>query len=100
MSLLVHPFNQSICLTVFFELGETNKHRYILAVQHPRLRSQLRMIPGVPIAHFNDRGVLVMELPSDATMKQKDMVCNLPPSYTLPSPLLTVLNDISSKVPS
>jgi hypothetical protein len=32
------------------------------------------MIPGVPIAHFNDRGVLVMELPSDATMKQKEAV--------------------------
>lgn len=55
-------------------IGETNKHRYILAVQNARLRSQLRMIPGVPIAHFNDRGVLVMELPSEATLKQKEAV--------------------------
>jgi U3 small nucleolar RNA-associated protein 23 len=55
-------------------LGPTNKHRYTMAVQSGKLRQHLRNIPGVPVIHFNERGVMVMEMPSDATLKQKDTV--------------------------
>jgi hypothetical protein len=45
-----------------------------MAVQSGKLRQHLRNIPGVPVIHFNERGVMVMEMPSDATLKQKDTV--------------------------
>jgi len=53
-------------------VGPTNKHRYSLALQDTRQRNQLRRIPGVPIIHFNERGVLVLELPSPATLAHKE----------------------------
>lgn len=46
-----------------------------MAVQSAQLRQHLRAVPGVPVIHFNERGVMVMEMPSDATLKQKDRVC-------------------------
>lgn len=52
--------------------GGSNKHRYVLALQSSPLRAHLRAIPGVPIVHFNDRGVMVMEMPSKATLDRKD----------------------------
>ena len=55
-------------------LGSTNKHRYTMAVQSAKLRQHLRNIPGIPVIHFNERGVMVMEMPSDATIKQKESV--------------------------
>jgi len=52
--------------------GPTNKHRYILASQSPSLRQTLQSVPGLPIIHFNPRGVLVLSPPSRATLKHKD----------------------------
>lgn len=52
--------------------GPTNKHRYTLAVQSRKLRNHLRTIPGIPLIHFNERGVMVLEPPSEATTRHKE----------------------------
>ncbi|KIY72135.1 Fcf1-domain-containing protein [Cylindrobasidium torrendii FP15055 ss-10] len=52
-------------------VGETNKHRYIIATQSQPLRSKLRAIPGVPLVHIN-RSVMVLEPPSDVTLSAKE----------------------------
>jgi len=52
-------------------VGDTNKHRYVIATQSQPLRIKLRSIPAVPIVHVN-RSVMVLEPPSDATMKTKE----------------------------
>ncbi|KII93495.1 hypothetical protein PLICRDRAFT_171239 [Plicaturopsis crispa FD-325 SS-3] len=51
-------------------VGETNKHRYVIATQSQPLRVKLRSIPAVPIVHIN-RSVMVLEPPSDATIRAK-----------------------------
>lgn len=51
-------------------VGQTNKHRYVIATQSSPLRTALRNIAGIPIVHMN-RSVMVLEPPSDATLKQK-----------------------------
>ncbi|KAJ8495882.1 hypothetical protein ONZ51_g1495 [Trametes cubensis] len=51
-------------------VGETNKHRYVIASQSHELRQKLRAIPGVPIVHMN-RSVMILEPPSDATLRAK-----------------------------
>ena len=53
--------------------GETNKHRYVLATQSTTLRTKLRAIPAVPIVHVN-RSVMILEPPSDATLRAKTLV--------------------------
>lgn len=53
-------------------IGGSNKHRYVLAAQSKTLRMELAAIPGLPIIHFNPRGVLVLSPPSHATLKTKD----------------------------
>lgn len=60
------------CLTDV--IGETNKHRYILATQSTPLLTSLSRIPGLPIVHFNPRGVLVLSPPSTATVRAKNTV--------------------------
>ncbi|KAJ7169588.1 Fcf1-domain-containing protein [Mycena filopes] len=52
-------------------VGETNKHRYVVATQSQPLRVELRSIPAVPIVHVN-RSVMVLEPPSDATIRSKE----------------------------
>lgn len=52
-------------------VGDTNKHRYVIASQSNELRQKLRSVPGVPLVHIN-RSVTVLEPPSAATLKQKD----------------------------
>ncbi|KAJ6519534.1 PIN domain-like protein [Mycena sanguinolenta] len=52
-------------------VGETNKHRYVVATQSQPLRVKLRTIPAVPIVHVN-RSVMVLEPPSDATIRSKE----------------------------
>ncbi|KAK7064472.1 rRNA-processing protein utp23 [Favolaschia claudopus] len=52
-------------------VGESNKHRYVVATQSQPLRVKLREIPGVPILHDN-RSVLVLEPASDATKRSKE----------------------------
>ncbi|WVR08795.1 hypothetical protein IAU60_005853 [Kwoniella sp. DSM 27419] len=55
-------------------IGATNKHRYVLASQSGKLRVALQNIPGLPIVHFNPRGVLVLSPPSTATVREKNKV--------------------------
>jgi len=53
-------------------VGDKNKHRYVVATQSHPLRVKLRAIPGTPIMHIN-RSVMILEPPSDATLKVKAM---------------------------
>ncbi|WVQ86290.1 hypothetical protein IAT38_008458 [Cryptococcus sp. DSM 104549] len=53
-------------------IGQTNKHRYVLASQSSALRTALQTIPGLPMIHFNPRGVLVLSPPSTATVREKN----------------------------
>ena len=53
--------------------GDSNKHRYVVATLSQPLRIKLREIPAVPIVHIN-RSVMVLEPPSDATLKSKETV--------------------------
>ncbi|EPT04253.1 hypothetical protein FOMPIDRAFT_1114186 [Fomitopsis schrenkii] len=52
-------------------VGETNKHRYVIATQSHDLRVKLRAIPAVPIVHIN-RSVMILEPPSKATLEAKE----------------------------
>lgn len=62
-----HPsLDSSNCLHSIIS-SNNNAHHYIIATQDPSLRSKLRQIPNVPILFFN-RGVLIFEKPSDATL--------------------------------
>ncbi|KAJ7666411.1 Fcf1-domain-containing protein [Mycena rosella] len=63
------PIPGDECLTSV--VGETNKHRYVIATQSQPLRVKLRSIPAVPIVHVN-RSVMVLEPPSDATIRSKE----------------------------
>jgi len=51
-------------------VGDSNKHRYVIATQSNPLRTKLRTIPAVPIVHIN-RTVMILEPPSDVTMRAK-----------------------------
>nr|XP_018259550.1 U3 small nucleolar RNA-associated protein 23 [Kwoniella dejecticola CBS 10117]OBR81708.1 U3 small nucleolar RNA-associated protein 23 [Kwoniella dejecticola CBS 10117] len=53
-------------------IGQTNKHRYVLASQSLALRTTLETVPGLPIIHFNRTGVLVLSPPSTATIREKN----------------------------
>ncbi|KAG1755104.1 Fcf1-domain-containing protein [Suillus paluster] len=53
-------------------IGDTNKHRYVVATQSQSLRNSLRIIPAVPVVHIN-RTVMVLEPPSEATLKAKEL---------------------------
>ncbi|BEJ10775.1 hypothetical protein CspHIS471_0101970 [Cutaneotrichosporon sp. HIS471] len=53
-------------------VGETNKHRYVLAVQSQALITNLSKAPGLPVMHYNARGVLVLSPPSTATIRAKN----------------------------
>ncbi|KAJ9094409.1 hypothetical protein QFC21_005948 [Naganishia friedmannii] len=80
-------------------VGLTNKHRYTMAVQSAQLRQHLRAVPGVPVIHFNERGVMVMEMPSDATLKQKDRLESAKLTEQLSNPLPTLDNVIIGENP-
>jgi U3 small nucleolar RNA-associated protein 23 len=71
-------------------LGDKNKHRYVIATQSHPLRVKLRAIPGTPIVHIN-RSVMILEPPSDATLKVKEMVCIF--FSLLPSSVLNTLTE-------
>ena len=54
------------------DAGATNKHRYILGTQSTALLTAMDRIPGLPVIHFNPRGVLVLSPPSTATIREKN----------------------------
>ncbi|SCZ88914.1 BZ3500_MvSof-1268-A1-R1_Chr1-1g00822 [Microbotryum saponariae] len=56
------------CLTAM--AGKDNPHRYVIATQSLDLRKHLRTVPGLPIVYLN-RSVVLLESPSDQTMKKK-----------------------------
>lgn len=45
----------------------SNKHKYIVCTQDINLRRKLRRVPGVPIIHFMNSNVLLLEPISDTT---------------------------------
>lgn len=51
-------------------VGPTNKHRYCVATQKPKLRQKFRQIPGVPLIYLN-RSVIIMEPMSKATQTMR-----------------------------
>ncbi|KAI6002457.1 Fcf1-domain-containing protein [Pisolithus orientalis] len=51
-------------------VGDSNKHRYVVATQSQPLRAKLHLIPGVPIIHIN-RSVMILEPPSEETLRVK-----------------------------
>lgn len=65
-----------LCVTDFgyAHQGDSNRHRYVVATQSQPLRIKLRVIPAVPIVHVN-RSVMVLEPPSDTTLRIKEAVC-------------------------
>ncbi|CAI8494259.1 unnamed protein product [Hanseniaspora opuntiae] len=46
-----------------------NKHKYIICTQDINLRRKLRRVPGVPIVHFMNSNVLLLEPISDTTKR-------------------------------
>lgn len=54
--------------------GDSNRHRYVLASQSLDLRTVMRKVSAVPIVHVN-RSVMILEPPSDATIRAKNAVC-------------------------
>ncbi|KAJ4001277.1 Fcf1-domain-containing protein [Lentinula boryana] len=54
-------------------VGDSNKHRYVIATQSTPLRIKLRLIPAVPIVHIN-RSVMILEPPSDTTIRAKALM--------------------------
>nr|ODO02109.1 U3 small nucleolar RNA-associated protein 23 [Cryptococcus depauperatus CBS 7855] len=62
-------YDQDLVITC--KTGSQNKHNYILAAQSISLIHSLQNIPGLPIIHYNPRGVLVLSPPSVATVREK-----------------------------
>lgn len=50
-------------------IGDANKYHFGVCAQQDDLREALRQIPGVPLCFIN-RGILLMEAPSEATLKR------------------------------
>jgi U3 small nucleolar RNA-associated protein 23 len=65
------PLTSRDCLTACVNIHGENKHRYILATQDEQLRSQMRLVPGVPMVYIR-RAVMIMEPPSPATMDRRE----------------------------
>lgn len=40
--------------------NHTNKHRYVVASQNPRVRAKMRQIPGIPLVYIH-RSVMILE---------------------------------------
>ncbi|CCA67429.1 related to UTP23-Essential nucleolar protein that is a component of the SSU (small subunit) processome involved in 40S ribosomal subunit biogenesis [Serendipita indica DSM 11827] len=51
-------------------VGDTNKHRYIIASQSQELRAELRKVQAVPLVHIK-MSVMILEPPSDETIRVK-----------------------------
>ena len=55
------------------DLGDMNKHRYVIAAQSPAIRQRLRQVQAVPIVHVK-RSVMVLEPISETTEQAKSEV--------------------------
>ncbi|GAA96339.1 uncharacterized protein L969DRAFT_626535 [Mixia osmundae IAM 14324] len=51
-------------------VGDDNRYRYIVATNSAKLRAKMRLVPGTPLIFMN-RSVMVLESPSDQTMRAR-----------------------------
>ncbi|OCK79346.1 hypothetical protein K432DRAFT_383145 [Lepidopterella palustris CBS 459.81] len=65
---LEKPLSALDCLSevVDQKTNLTNKHRYVVASQDPKLRAHMRRIPGVPLVYIN-RSVMILEPMANTT---------------------------------
>ena len=49
----------------------TNKHRYVIATQEPKVREHMRKIPGVPLVYIN-KSVMILEPMASAGEQQRE----------------------------
>lgn len=70
---LERPLGTLECLSSVVDpkQSKTNKHRYVVASQDPKVRAYMRTIPGVPQIYIN-RSVMIMEPMASATTKEMD----------------------------
>lgn len=57
-------------------VGDSNKHRYVVATHSQPLRSHLRAIPAVPVVHIT-RSVMILEPMSQISQQAKARVRQL-----------------------
>lgn len=58
-------------------VGDDNGRQYCIATQSQELRTTLRSVPGTPLVYLNPHSVLILEPPSEATIKRRKQVCAL-----------------------
>lgn len=61
------------CIASIVDVNGSNKHRYVVATQKPKLRDRLRKIPAVPLIYIN-RSVMILEPMSPATLKVREQI--------------------------
>lgn len=66
---LEQPLSSFDCLESC--VGKTNKHRYIVATQDPKIRAHMRQIPGVPLVYVN-KSVMILEPMATASEDQRE----------------------------
>ncbi|KAF2187773.1 rRNA-processing protein UTP23, partial [Zopfia rhizophila CBS 207.26] len=71
---LEHPLSTLECLSeVVDPKGNlTNRHRYVVASQDPKVRAHMRSIPGVPLVYIN-RSVMILEPMATSTEDQREL---------------------------
>lgn len=70
---LDEPLNTMECFASVIDPkgSRTNKNRYVVATQDPKIRAYLRTIPGVPVIYIK-RSVMIMEPMGGATERVKE----------------------------
>ncbi|ORY09447.1 Fcf1-domain-containing protein [Clohesyomyces aquaticus] len=66
---LGEPLSSLECLSAV--VGNTNKNRYVIASQDPKVREHMRTIPGVPLVYIN-KSVMIMEPMAASTHQHRD----------------------------
>lgn len=61
------------CIASVVDINGSNKHRYVVATQKPKLRDRLRKIPAVPLIYIN-RSVMILEPMSPATARARGQI--------------------------
>ncbi|PRT57068.1 rRNA-processing protein UTP23 [Wickerhamiella sorbophila] len=61
------------CIASVVDINGSNKHRYVVATQKPKLRDRLRKIPAVPLIYIN-RSVMILEPMSPITLKAREQI--------------------------
>jgi U3 small nucleolar RNA-associated protein 23 len=70
---LENPLSSLECLSECIDpkASGTNKHRYVVATQDPKIRARMRRIPGVPLIYVN-KSVMILEPMAAATENVRD----------------------------